>query len=111
VHLELRPQRDAHPSDNGAFEHALFAESNFPPCSLTAHHQSSGTAEADDSTLQLHITQGVTRVQDNCGESGETNEAGNTYSYDYDISAGDGGTPQLVLTDPEGDEINPFEPR
>jgi hypothetical protein len=50
-------------------------------------------------------------VQDNCGESGETNEAGNTYSYDYDISAGDGGTPQLVLTDPEGDEINPFEPR
>ena len=95
----------------GTFEHSLFAESNFPPCSLTAHHQSSGTAEADGTTLQLHISEGVTSVQDVCGESGDTDESGKTYSYTYRIEAGSGGSRQLVLTDEQGDEIGPFDPQ
>ena len=94
----------------GTFEHALFAESNFPPCSLTAHHQSSGIAEADGTTLQLHVSQGLTSVQDNCGESGDTDESGNTYSYRYRLSTGPSG-PELMLTDERGDEIGPFVPQ
>ena len=93
-------------ASNGTFEHALFAESNFPPCSLTAHHESSGTAEADATTLQLHIETGLTHVEDTCGESGDTDESGKTDTYTYEITD---GAPQLTLTDEEGNEIGPFE--
>ena len=96
-------------TSSGTFEHSLFAESNLPPCSLTAHHQSSGTAEANGTTLQLHVRDGVTRVQDNCGESGDTDESGKTYSYTYRLTAGPADGRQLTLTDEEGNEIGPFE--
>jgi hypothetical protein len=96
-------------TSTGTFEHSLFAESNLPPCSLTAHHQSSGTAEADGATLQLHVQKGVTSVQDNCGESGDTDESGKTYHYSYRITSGSAGGRQLTLTDEQGDEIGPFD--
>jgi hypothetical protein len=96
-------------TSTGTFEHSLFAESNLPPCSLTAHHQSNGTAEADGATLQLHVQKGVTSVQDNCGESGDTDESGKTYQYSYRITTGPSDGRQLTLTDAEGNEIGPFD--
>ena len=96
-------------TSSGTFEHSLFAESNLPPCSLTAHHQSSGTAEADGTTLQLHISDGVTSVEDNCGESGDTDESGKTYSYTYRLTTGSADGSQLTLPDEKGNEIGPFE--
>jgi hypothetical protein len=95
----------------GTFQHSLFAESNLPPCSLTAHHQSSGTAEADGTTLQLHIATGLTRVEDTCGESGDTDEAGRTYTYTYEITPEAGGPAQLMLIDDKGTRIGPFVPQ
>jgi hypothetical protein len=95
----------------GTFDHALFAESNLAPCSLTAHHQSSGTAEADGTTLRLHVSQGRTVIEDNCGESGDTDESGKTYSYSYRVIAGSGNGRELMLTDEQGDEIGPFVPQ
>ena len=35
----------------------------------------------DGTTLRLHVTRGVTSVEDNCGENGDTDESGKTYSY------------------------------
>jgi hypothetical protein len=94
----------------GSFDHALFFESNLPPCTLTVHHQASGTAEATDSTLQLHISEGLTHVEDNCGNrGGDTNEAGNTESFTYQLSDGTGGATELMLTDDGGTEIGPYE--
>jgi hypothetical protein len=90
---------------DGSFEHSLFAESNLSQCHLQAHHQSSGTATASGNTLSLHIRQGLTSVQDDCGNNGgDTNEAGRTYSYTYVIEGG-----QLTLTDQDGNDIGPFE--
>jgi hypothetical protein len=100
--LELR--------NTGTFEHALFFESNLPPCNLTVHHESSGTTEASGTTLQLRISEGLTHVEDNCGDrGGDTNEAGNTETFTYQVSQGSGGGPELKLTDDQGTEIGPYE--
>jgi hypothetical protein len=96
--------------DDGSFEHSLFFESHLPPCSLTVHHQSSGRAEASGATLQLHISEGLTHVEDNCGgRGGDTNEAGTTDTFSYQLSESSTGGAQLVLTDEEGTEIGPYE--
>jgi len=95
---------------DGDFDHSLFFESHLPPCSLVVHHQSNGSAEASGTTLQLHITEGLTHVEDNCGDrGGDTNEAGNTETFTYQISDGAGGGPELMLTDKEGTDIGPYE--
>ena len=97
-------------ADQGTFEHALFFESHFPPCSLVVHHQSSGSVEASRDTLRLHISEGLTHVEDNCGNrGGDTDEAGNTETFTYTISEGSSGGPELLLTDEEGTEIGPYE--
>ena len=97
-------------SDDGSFDHALFFESHLPPCDLVVHHQSNGSAEASGSTLQLHISEGLTHVEDNCGDKGgDTDEAGNTETFTYQISEGTSGGPELLLTDTEGTEIGPYE--
>lgn len=96
--------------EDGTFEHALFFESHFPPCSLVVHHQSSGTAEATGDTLRLRISDGLTHVDDNCGNrGGDTDEAGNTETFTYRISDGSSGGPELMLTDEEGTDIGPYE--
>ena len=82
-------------TDEGRFEHVFFSESNFPPCSQVIQHQSEGSVEVSQSTLALHITEGVTRVEDNCGESSVTDEAGETDTYTWEITASQGGTPQI----------------
>ncbi len=93
----------------GRFDRALYFESNFPPCSMVVHHESESTVEVQGSTLTVHSTEGVTRVQDNCGESFEENESGETDRYTWEITDGEGGESQLVLTDAEGNTIGPFE--
>jgi hypothetical protein len=97
-------------SGDGEFEHALFAESNFPGCSLVVQHESHGTAAVQGSSLSLHIEEGLTRVEDTCGESSDTDESGETDVYTWSLSEGPGGVAQLTLTDAEDNEIGPFEP-
>ena len=97
-------------TDDGNFDHALFFESHLPPCSLVVHHQASGRAEASGTSLQLHISEGLTHVEDNCGDrGGDTNEAGNTETFTYQISDGTSGGPELMLNDEEGTDIGPYE--
>ncbi len=97
-------------TDDGNFDHALFFESHLPPCSLVVHHQASGRAEASGTSLQLHISEGLTHVEDNCGDrGGDTNEAGNTETFTYQISDGTSGGPELMLKDEEGTDIGPYE--
>ena len=97
-------------ADDGTFDHALFFESHFPPCDLVVHHQSRGSAEASGDTLQLRISEGETHVEDNCGSrGGDTNEAGNTETFTYQISEGSSGGQELMLTDQEGTDIGPYE--
>jgi hypothetical protein len=94
---------------DGAFEHALFAESNFPPCSMVIQHESHGTAAVEGTSLSLSISEGLTRVEDSCGESSDTDESGETDVYTWSLSEGAGGAPQLTLVDAEDNEIGPFE--
>ena len=94
---------------DGHFEHALFAESNFAPCSLNVLHQSQGTAEVEDSSLTLRIAEGETKVEDSCGQDSDTDEKGQTDVYTWSLSEGDGGAAQLTLVDAENNEIGPFE--
>lgn len=98
-------------TDGGRFEHVLYAESSFPPCRMVVQHQSEGTAAVDESTLGLHISEGLTRVDNNCGQSSVTDEAGETDTYTWELTEGENGTPQLVLTNENGTALGPFEPQ
>jgi hypothetical protein len=63
----------------------------------------------DASTLELHISEGLTRVDNNCGQSSVTDEAGETDTYTWELTEGENGTPQLVLTNENGTALGPFE--
>jgi len=95
-------------SSNGHFEHVFVGESNFPPCSMEVLHQSEGTAEAQGSTLLLHMSTGTTRVTNTCGESSTSDEAGETDTYAWELSSSN-GTPQLTLTNDHGTALGPFD--
>lgn len=95
-------------TSSGHFEHVYVAESNFPPCSTEVLHQSEGTAEAQGSTLLLHMTTGKTRVTNTCGENSTSDEAGNTYTYTWDLDTSS-GAPQLTLTNDHDVKLGPFE--
>ena len=97
-------------TEEGRFEQLFYAESNFPPCSQVIQHESEGSAEVGESTLALHITEGLTRVDDNCGESSVTDEDGETDTYTWEITASQSGIPQLFLTNDRGTTLGPFEP-
>jgi len=98
-------------TSQGRFEHVLYAESNFPPCNMVVQHQSEGSADVEASTLSLHITEGVTKVDNTCGESSVTDEGGETDTYTWEIIDGEGGTPELLLTNDRGTKLGPFEPQ
>ena len=93
----------------GGFTHVLVYESHLGGCDLEVLHQSEGTAEAQDTTLLLHISDGTTRVQNSCGESGTTDESGNTDSYRWDLSETDAGVQQLTLIDEDENTLGPFD--
>jgi hypothetical protein len=93
---------------DGRFEHVFVGESNFPPCSMEVLHQSEGTAEVQGSTLLLHLSKGVTKVTNTCGESSTTDEAGETDTYNWELSDSS-GTPQLMLTNDKGTPLGPFD--
>jgi hypothetical protein len=95
-------------SSNGRFEHVFVGESNFPPCSMEVLHQSEGAAEVQGSSLLLHISQGTTKVTNTCGESGTTDEAGESDTYTWELSDSN-GTSQLTLTNDQGTALGPFE--
>ena len=97
-------------TEDGRFTHVLVYESNLGGCRLEVLHESEGTAEAQGTSLLLHIAEGVTQVDNTCGESGTTDESGETDRYSWEIRAGEGGTPQLVLVDEEDNTIGPFTP-
>ena len=52
----------------------------------------------------------MTRVDDTCGESGVTDETGETYRYTWEIRDGEGGGQELVLVDEEENTLGPFQP-
>ncbi|HXE57318.1 MAG TPA: hypothetical protein VNK43_04910 [Gemmatimonadales bacterium] len=93
---------------DGTFEHALAAESSFPPCSLTVLHESEGMVEVDGSTLVLHIAEGRTRVEDTCGETQGIDESGESDRYTWELVGSGSGAAQLMLTDANGNPIGPF---
>jgi hypothetical protein len=95
--------------DDSHFDHVLFAESNFPPCRMVVQHQSEGTAEVQDSTLLLHMSSGTTRVDNNCGETDQSDEAGQTDTYTWEVTQGDSGQAQLRLVNDHDVELGPFE--
>ena len=95
-------------SSNGHFEHVFVGESNFPPCSMELLHQSEGTAEVQGSSLLLHMSKGVTKVTNTCGESSTSDEAGETDTYTWELNE-NGGVPQLTLTNDKGTELGPFD--
>lgn len=92
----------------GHFEHVFVGESNFPPCSMEVLHQSEGTAEVQGSTLLLHMSKGVTKVTNTCGEDSTTDEAGDTDTYTWELSDNN-GSPQLTLTNDKGTPLGPFD--
>ena len=96
------------PSSNGHFEHVFTGESNFPPCSLEILHQSEGAAEVNGSTLLLHVSQGRTKSTNTCGDNTDTDEAGNTLTYTWELSDS-AGTQQLILTNDKGTGLGPFD--
>ncbi len=93
---------------DGRFEHVFVGESNFPPCSMEVLHESEGTAEAQGSTLLLHMSKGVTTVTNTCGESSTSDEAGETDTYTWELGDNNGNT-QLTLTNDKGTPLGPFE--
>ncbi|MFL5490250.1 MAG: hypothetical protein ACJ8AV_02470 [Gemmatimonadales bacterium] len=95
-------------SSNGHFEHVFVGESNFPPCSMEVLHQSEGTAEVQGSTLLLHMSKGVTKVSNTCGEDSTSDEAGETDTYAWELSDNN-GSPQLTLTNDKGTPLGPFD--
>ena len=95
-------------SSNGHFEHVFTGESNFPPCSLEILHQSEGAAEVNGSTLLLHVSQGRTKSTNTCGDNTDTDEAGNTLTYTWELSDS-AGTQQLILTNDKGTGLGPFD--
>jgi len=95
-------------SSDGHFEHVFVGESNFPPCSMEVLHQSEGSAEVQGSNLLLHMSKGTTRVTDTCGESGTSDEAGQTDTYTWKLDEST-GAPQLTLTNDKGTELGPFD--
>jgi hypothetical protein len=95
-------------TSNGRFEHVFVGESNFPPCSMEVLHQSEGSAEVQGSSLLLHISEGTTKVTNTCGQSGTTDEAGETDTYAWQLD-GNNGAPQLTLTNDQGTTLGPFE--
>jgi hypothetical protein len=95
-------------SSNGHFEHVFTGESNFPGCRKEVLHQSEGTAEVQGSSLLLHISEGITRGTDTCGENTNKDEAGETDTYTWELSENN-GTPQLTLTNHLGTELGPFD--
>jgi len=94
---------------DGHFEHVMYAESNFPPCSMVIAFQAEGTATAQGSTLTLHAASGRTKKDDNCGEDIDEDERNSTWTYTWEVTAGEGGTPQLFLTNSEGTRIGPYD--
>lgn len=94
---------------SGGFTHVLVFESHLGGCDLEVLHQSEGTAEAQEATLLLHITEGTTQVQDSCGESGVTDESGETDRYSWELAAGEGGVQELTLVDAEDNTLGPFQ--
>jgi hypothetical protein len=96
-------------TEDGRFTHVLMYESHLGGCDLEVLHQSEGTAETDAATLLLHITDGTTQVQNSCGESGTTDESGQTDTYSWEISAGEAGVQQLTLVDEEDNTLGPFQ--
>ena len=97
-------------SDDGHFTHVLVYESHLAGCDLEVLHQSDGTAEAQGGSLLLHISAGTTKVDNTCGESGITDESGQTDTYDWEIRGGEAGVPELILVDEEGTTLGPFQP-
>lgn len=95
-------------SANGHFEHVFVGESNFPPCRMEVLHESEGTAEVQGSSLLLHITEGVTRGTNTCGENTTIDEAGETHTYTWERSDSS-GVPQLTLTNENGTALGPFD--
>ncbi|HEU4524753.1 MAG TPA: hypothetical protein VFR62_07000 [Gemmatimonadales bacterium] len=96
-------------TDAGGFTHVLVYESHLGGCSLEVLHESEGGAEAEEATLLLHIAEGTTRVQNSCGESGVTDESGQTDRYTWEVSAGESGVQQLTLVDEEENTLGPFQ--
>jgi hypothetical protein len=96
-------------TSEGRFEHVVFAESNFPPCNRVLQHQSEGTAEVQETTLALHITEGLTRFTDTCGQNSETDESGETDTYTWQLTEGESGAQELTLTNELGTVLGPFE--
>ncbi len=94
----------------GRFTQVLVYESHLGGCSLEVLHESEGTADAQEASLLLHVADGVTRVDDTCGESGVTDETGETYRFTWEIRDGEGGGPELVLVDEEENTLGPFQP-
>ena len=94
---------------DGHFEHVMYAESNFPPCSMTIAFQAEGTASAQGSTLTLHATSGRTKKEDTCGDNLDEDERNSTWTYTWEITTGDAGTPQIYLTNSEGESIGPYD--
>ena len=71
--------------------------------------QAEGTATARGSTLTLHAASGRTKKQDSCGEDLDEDERNSTWTYTWEITAGESGTPQLYLTNSEGTRIGPYD--
>lgn len=95
-------------SSDGHFEHVFTGESNFPPCRKEVLHQSEGTAEVQGSSLLLHISEGVTRGTDTCGDNTNKDEAGEIDTYTWELTDTN-GVPQLMLTNDHDVELGPFE--
>jgi len=93
---------------DGHFEHVFVGESNFPPCSMEVLHQSEGAAEVQGSTLLLHMSKGVTKVTNTCGEDSTTDEAGEIDTYTWELSDNNGSA-QLTLTNDNGTALGPFD--
>lgn len=96
-------------TDDGRFTHVLVYESNLGGCRLEVLHESEGSAEVEGSALLLHIAEGTTRVDNTCGESGVTDESGETDRYGWELREGEGGAPELMLVDDEENTLGPFE--
>ena len=95
-------------TEDGRFTHVLVYESHLGGCNLEVLHESDGTAEAQEATLMLHIAEGTTQVQDSCGESGTTDESGETDRYSWEVAEGEDGVQELTLVDEEENRLGPF---
>ena len=72
-------------TEEGRFTHVLVYESHLGGCCIS------------------------TQVQDSCGESGTTDESGETDRYSWEVAEGEDGVQELTLVDEEENRLGPFQ--